>query len=458
MNYNEFLKSKEYNYENTGFDIKESELNNNLFDFQKKIVKWALKKGRCALFLDTGLGKTICQLEFANQVCKHENGKALILAPLAVSKQTKKEGEKFGIEVNICRTQADVKDGINITNYEMLQHFNPNEFVCVILDESSILKASLGKMANEIIDIFRFTKYKLACTATPSPNDYTEFGNHCEFLNIMSRTEMLATFFINDAKEGQWRMKKHAESKFWEWIATWAMVVKNPSDIGYADDRYNLPNLNIQYIIIDSKLKRGELLASVAKDLSERREARKESMQDRVAVVKDLIKDMDSCLVWVDYNDESEMIKNQCSLTEVKGSDTDQHKEDSMLGFADGTIKYLVSKPSICGFGMNFQKCHNMIFCGVSDSYEKFYQAVRRCYRFGQEHEVNVYVVISRRELSVLNNIKKKQAQHDRMTDEMVSRISKILKNEIHNTMKITEDYIVTEIVKMPKWCIEGGY
>ena len=454
MTYKDFLKTKEYHYKNTGFDIDIQDLNKNLFDFQRQIVKWALKKGRCALFLDTGLGKTICQLEFANQVCKNENGKALILAPLAVSKQTKKEGEKFGIDVNICRTQKDVKDGINITNYEMMQHFDPNEFVCIVLDESSILKASLGKMANDIIEIFRFTKYKLACTATPSPNDYTEFGNHCDFLNVMSRTEMLATFFINDAKEGQWRMKRHAESKFWEWLATWAMVVKNPKDIGYPDERYNLPKLNIEHVIVDSIAKQGQLLPSVAKDLSERREARKESMYDRVNVVKDLIKDMDSCLVWVDYNDESELVKKTCNMVEVKGSDTDQHKEDSMLGFANGDIKFLVSKPSICGFGMNFQKCHNMIFCGISDSYEKFYQAVRRCYRFGQENEVNVYVIISQRELSVLNNIKKKQVQHDRMLTEMVNRISDILKNEIHATMKITEDYVATEIVKIPEWLI----
>lgn len=452
MKYQEFLKTKEYHYENTGFDIDISDLNSNLFDFQKQIVKWALKKGRCALFLDTGLGKTICQLEFANQVCKKENGKALILAPLAVSRQTKSEGEKFGIEVTICRTQSDVKDGINITNYEMLKHFNPNEFICVVLDESSILKASLGKMSNEIIDIFRFTKYKLACTATPSPNDYTEFGNHCEFLNIMSRTEMLATFFINDAKEGQWRMKRHAESKFWEWLASWAMVVKNPKDIGYPDDRYNLPKLNISHIIVDSKVAKGQLIPSVAKSLQERRQARKDSIIDRVNVVGNLIKDMDSCLIWVDYNDESAYIKKSFNITEVKGADTDEHKENSMIGFANGDIKFLVSKPSICGFGMNFQKCHNMIFCGISDSYEKFYQAVRRCYRFGQENEVNVYVIISRRELSVLNNIKKKQEQHDKMSYEMVERTSEILKNEIHSTTKITEDYTADLSVVLPVW------
>lgn len=291
MDYNEFLKTKEYSYDNTGFDISITELNQNLFDFQKEVVRWALKKGRCALFLDTGLGKSLCQLEFANQVCKHENGKALIIAPLAVSKQTKREGERFGIDVNICRTQDDVKNGINITNYEMIEHFNPNEFVCVVLDESSILKAALGKMSNELIEMFRFTKYKLACTATPSPNDYTEFGNHCEFLNVMNRTEMLATFFINDAKENQWRMKRHAENKFWEWLATWAMVVKHPRDIGYDDERYDLPKLNIQHIIVDSPTKQGQLIPIVAKDLQERREARKESLSEKILRIEELLND-----------------------------------------------------------------------------------------------------------------------------------------------------------------------
>lgn len=454
QNYDEFLKTKEYTYDNCGFDIDISELNPNLFEFQKQIVKWALKKGKCALFLDTGLGKTICQLEFANQVCKHENGKALILAPLAVSKQTQQEGVKFGINVNICRTPHDVKEGINITNYEMISHFNPDEFVCIVLDESSILKAQLGKMSNEIIDMFRFTRYKLACTATPSPNDYVEFGNHSEFLNVMSRVEMLATFFINDAKETHWRLKRHAEDKFWQWLASWAMVVRNPKDIGYPDDRYNLPKLNIQHIIVNSNVIKGQLLPGIAKDLSERREARKDSIIDRVNKTKELLNNMENCLVWVDFNDESEMIKKTCNIVEIKGSDTDKHKENSMLSFANGDIKYLVSKPSICGFGMNFQKCNNMIFCGLSDSYEKFYQAVRRCYRFGQNKTVNVYVIISQRELSVLNNIKKKQIAHDRMCDEMINRTSDILKHEIHNTIKVTEDYIANNIVKIPKWLV----
>ena len=207
-------------------------------------------------------------------------------------------------------------------------------------------------------------------------------------------------------------------------------------------------------IILDSVAQSGYLLPSVAKDLSERREARKDSMLSRVSMVENLLHDMDSCLVWVDYNDESTLVKNTCDIIEVTGSDSDSVKEDRMLGFANGDIKFLVSKPSICGFGMNFQNCHNIIFCGLSDSYEKFYQAVRRCYRFGQMHEVDVYIIISQREVSVLDNIKKKQVQHDRMSQEMIERTSDILKHEIHSTMRITEDYTASQIVKIPNWVV----
>ena len=226
MEYHNFLNSKEFKYESSGFDVNIEEINPNLFEFQKHIVKWALKKGKAALFLDTGLGKTICQLEFANQIIKKFGGKILIIAPLAVSMQTKKEGEKFQIHVNICRRQSDVIDGINITNYEMIDHFDSHQFIGVILDESSIIKNFMGKITSSIIDKFRETPYKLCCTATPSPNDHQELGTHSEFLNIMKRSEMLANFFINDAKEGQWRMKRHAENKFWQWVSEWAIVLK----------------------------------------------------------------------------------------------------------------------------------------------------------------------------------------------------------------------------------------
>ena len=227
MNYNEFLKTKIEQFKPCGFDCEPS--NENLFDFQRAIVKIALKRGKSALFLDTGLGKTICQLSWADEVYKHTGKNVLILAPLAVSVQTKREGEKFGIDVNICRTQEDVKDGINITNYEMLEHFNADEFIGIVLDESSILKSFSGKTTKALIEKFRKTEYKLACSATPAPNDYEELGNHSEFLGVMTRTEMLATYFVHDGgNTSKWRLKGHAEEQFWHWVSSWASVMKTP--------------------------------------------------------------------------------------------------------------------------------------------------------------------------------------------------------------------------------------
>ncbi len=454
-NYNQFLETKKYYFTPSGFNIDIEMLNQMMFDFQKDIVKWALKKGKSALFMDTGLGKTICQLEWANQIYNRENADVLIIAPLAVSRQTAQEGKKFGIKVNVCRTQNDVSPGINITNYEMLEHFDPDKFIGVVLDESSIIKHFMGKTTNAIIDRFRNTKYKLACTATPSPNDYMELGTHSEFLGIMKRSEMLATFFINDAKEGQWRMKRHAENKFWEWLSGWAMVVKNPRDLGYAADGYDLPELNIITEFVDSGENNSNSLfgVDIAKTLDERREARKESIPDKIIKISEIVNNINTCIVWCDFNDESEQIlKALPQMVGVKGSDSPEHKEKSMIDFANGDINYLVSKPSICGFGMNFQRCNNVIFCGLSDSYERFYQAIRRCWRFGQDKPVNVYIIISERERAVLQNIKRKEQQHEKMTYSMVNKTSDILKSELRNTIRIEESYNAIIPIKIPAW------
>lgn len=455
MEYHNFLNSKEFKYESSGFDVNIEEINPNLFEFQKHIVKWALKKGKAALFLDTGLGKTICQLEFANQIIKKFGGKILIIAPLAVSMQTKKEGEKFQIHVNICRRQSDVIDGINITNYEMIDHFDSHQFIGVILDESSIIKNFMGKITSSIIDKFRETPYKLCCTATPSPNDHQELGTHSEFLNIMKRSEMLANFFINDAKEGQWRMKRHAENKFWQWVSEWAMVLKNPDDLGFDGSKYQLPPLNIKTIFVESGVKIGELIPQPAKTLTERRDARKESIDLKIVEIQRLINGMDNCLIWVDYNYESSAVSKLPGIVEVKGSDSLEHKEKSLMGFANGDIKFMVSKPSITGFGMNYQNCNNMIFMGLSDSYERFYQAIRRSWRFGQMNPVNVYVLLNEREISILNNIKRKEKQHEEMTNNMVKYTNEILKKEIYNTTRITDIYNPLQNINIPKWLKE---
>jgi superfamily II DNA or RNA helicase len=427
-----------------------------LFPFQKDIVMFALRKGRSAIFSDCGSGKTAMQLEFANQVCKKTGRKALILAPLAVVGQTEKEGKKFGIHTTIVRTADDVKPGINITNYEILEHFDPDAFGCVVLDESSILKAFTSTTRTQLIDMFVHTPYKLCCTATPAPNDTVELANTVEFLGVMSRTELLSTYFIHDSGDtSKWRLKGYGEQKFWEFMATIAVCARNPADLGYSADGYELPKLNLIKHIVESKPKDYQLVAHRAETLSERREARKESLNDRVIVTKELTesKPNESWLVWCDYNIESSMLHNAVDRNvEVVGSDSPEFKAQTALEFADGKIHALISKPSIYGFGMNFQTCHNMVFCGISDSYEMFYQAIRRCWRYGQEREVDVHIIISEAELNVLENIERKQALMDEMQNRMIALMKDVTMSEIKHTTRITTDYKPKKKMEMPKW------
>ena len=453
--YNLFLKEKEEKRVASGFEVKDSELNSNLFDWQREIVKWCLKKGKCALFEDTGMGKTIQQLAWAEAIVNHTKGKVLIIAPLAVSKQTAQEGEKFGIKVNIIENEDDIKEGISVTNYEKLHKFDLSQFIGVCLDESSILKSYSGKTTMELIDTFRYTPYKLSCSATPSPNDYTELGNQAEFLNVMTMSEMLATYFINDASHGNgWRLKGHSEIEFYKWITEWAILINNPSNLGYDGSKFILPKLNINKIIIESDTwDTNTLFAIPAETLGERREARKSSIPQKIDKIRELISRMDSCLVWCDFNYESEELKKAIPEGyEIKGSDTPEYKEKGMTGFSTGEVKYLISKPSICGFGMNWQNCNNMIFCGLSDSYEQFYQAIRRCWRFGQKKEVNVYVIISDKETNILENIKKKETQHQNMSKNMISIMSAMTVAELNNkTVKDTR-YLPNTEMQLPNF------
>ena len=444
MTYEEFLKSKDLERIEAGFNVRKSSMNAALFPFQRDIVAWALKKGKAAIFSDCGTGKTIMQLVFAYEVYKRTKGKCLIVAPLSVVEQTKREGERFGIEVNICRKQSDVKKGINITNYEMIEHFTASAFVCVVLDESSILKSFTSSTRDLLIDMFQMTPYRLTCTATPSPNDHSELGNHAEFLGIMTRPEMLATYFIHDGSNtSSWRLKGYGEKKFWEWVATWAVCVRNPADLGYSAEGYDLPKLNLIEHIIKSEPKEYEIVVWRAETLSERREARKESMSDRIEKARELVdSSSDSWLVWCDYNAESEQLhKAIADSVEVQGKDSPDYKSEMASKFALGEIKALVSKPSIYGFGMNFQNCHEVIFCGISDSYEQFYQAIRRFWRYGQTHDVNVHIILSEAELNVLENIKEKQAQMDQLQENMISLMHDVTMSEIKHTTRVTTDY-----------------
>lgn len=446
--YEEFIRSKRATMPPTGFTVDRDTLHPSLFDFQRDIVRWALRRGRAAIFAGTGLGKTRMQLEWAMNVHRFTGGDVLILAPLAVSAQTVREGAAMGYDVTICRSQNDVRPGINITNYEMLHHFEPLLFEGVVLDESSILKSFTGKIRTQLIESFAFTPYRLACTATPAPNDYMELGNHSEFLGVMSRTEMLSMFFVHDGGETQkWRLKGHAEDAFWRWVASWGVMLEKPSDLGYPDDGYILPPLNIHDIVI-------EVPGEPAKTLSQRQRARKETVAERVKACADIVNATDRpFLVWCDLNVESEMLTAAIpDAVEVKGSDTPAHKEKAMLDFAAGKIRVLVTKPSIAGFGMNWQHCADMAFVGLSDSFEQVFQAIRRCYRFGQTRPVNVYMITSSREGATAENIKRKEADFRRMIGEMVKHTKDITSEAVRQADRDVAEYDPQLPIIVPSW------
>lgn len=450
LKYDDFINSKSKTFENMGIDVDKNDLNPNMFEFQKDIVRWALKKGRAAIFAECGLGKTLMQLSWADEIHKHTGGKILILAPLAVAPQTKEEGEKFGISVNICESQNDVVDGINITNYEKIDKFTGNSFEAVVLDESSILKSFTSSTRNKLIDNFSKVPFRLACTATPAPNDHMELGNHSEFLGVMTRAEMLSMYFVHDGgNTAKWRLKGHAEDVFWNWMASWAVFIDNPKNLDYEVNGYDLPELNINEIIVD-----GDEVLSETLTLTQRRQARKDSMELRCQAAADLVNSSDEqWLVWCDLNDESAMLKSLIdNAVEIKGSDKASHKTGSMLNFSDDLIKCLVTKPSIAGFGMNWQQCHNMIFVGLSDSYEKYYQAVRRCYRFGQKSEVNVYIIISAKEGAVKANIERKQEDAKKMQDAMIKLTKEVTKKELQVTTRIMTEYVPKVKMMLPDW------
>ena len=450
--YDDFLKNKRFVLESCGFDIDKATLNPQLYDFQKDIVRWALAKGRACIFADCGLGKTAMQLSWSYQVTKHlgPDAKVLILAPLSVCEQTKREGTKFNYQVNICESQDDVIPGINITNYEKLDKFIASSFDAVVLDESSILKSFTGKVRTSIINNFMNVPYKLACTATPAPNDYMELGNHAEFCGVMTRAEMLSMFFVHDGGEtSKWRLKGHAEDVFWQWMASWCVFIDNPRNLGYEISGFDLPRLHINEIIVDGDEPTRENLS-----LLERRQARKDSLIARCEKAAELVNSSnEQWLVWCDLNDESHKLHELINESiEVRGSDKDEHKTSSMLNFSTGDIKCLVTKPKIAGFGMNWQNCHNMIFTGLSDSYEAYYQALRRCWRFGQTKEVNVYIIISAKEGCVKQNIERKQTDFLKMQKEMTELTKEITKKELKKTCRLSTPYEPTVSMILPNW------
>jgi superfamily II DNA or RNA helicase len=428
--YTDFLKDKAVDDLPTGL-TDDAILSDHLFDFQRDIVNWALRRGRAAIFADCGMGKTAMQLEWA----KHVPGRVLIVAPLAVAGQTVREGEKFGVPCEYARKDADSNADIVITNYERLDAFDGSNYTGVVLDESSILKAFTGKIRNQVIEQFGRVPFRLACTATPAPNDYMELGNHAEFVGAMSRTEMLSHFFVHDGGETQkWRLKGHAESDFWKWLCSWAVMIRKPSDLGYSDDSFTLPPKQMYHHTVDADNHDTDMLfAMEARTLQERLAARRNTVGKRAEQVAALANSNDEpWLIWCNLNSESETVAKMIpGAVEVTGSMTPEAKTDAMNGFTAGDIRVLVTKPKIAGFGMNWQHCCNMAFLGLNDSWEAYYQAVRRCWRFGQKNEVNVHIVTADIEGAVVANIERKEKDAEAMAAFMVEHMSELNKENI---------------------------
>jgi len=405
-------------------------LNPHLADFQRAITTWAVRLGRAALFEDTGLGKTVQQCAWAEEVSRHTQGDVMIFAPLCVAHQTVKEGAKFGITVNYCRSQEGVKRGINITNYEMLDKFDMTQFAGVVLDESSLLKSFMGKTKRALIDACATIPYRLACTATPSPNDYLELGNHAEFLGIMPSNEMIMRFFTNDTMEaGSYILKPHAAGKFWAWLASWSVCISNPSDMGYDGSAYVLPELRQTFVDISTEglpPTEGSLFRSVTISATEIHKEGRLTAERRAAKVAELVNEsIEPWLVWCNTNYEADALKGLIpEAVDLRGSDSIDDKERALDGFCDGSIRVLITKPSIAGMGLNLQHCRNMAFVGLTYSYEDYYQAIRRCWRFGQTQEVNCYVMAADSERAILDAVRRKEDQHNIMKTEMVMAIS----------------------------------
>lgn len=455
MGYTDFLAKKKFIQETSGFDVPLSELNEKLFDFQKVIVKWALKRGKAAVFADTGLGKTFMQIEWAWNVFQRTGNRVLILTPLSVAEQTVAEADKLGYSIRYVREfKKDGSTGIYVTNYEMLHEFEDaireGYFDGIVLDESSCIKHENTKTRQHIVDLSRHIPYRLSCTATPSPNDYMELGNQAEFLGVMRMVEMLSMFFIHDSGEtSKWRLKGHGRARFWEWLATWACVIKRPSDIGFSDEGYVLPKLEQKEIVVPSQFTVGDTTG-----LAQRNEARKISVDERVAAAAEIVNNDtsgDSWVVWCNRNDESEKLTAAIvGAVEVKGSDSIKHKEKALSDFALGNARVIVTKCSIAGYGLNWQHCHKMVFVGLNDSFEQLYQAIRRCYRFGQKESVQVYLVSSVLEGQVLENIKNKEAMAEQMTQEMVEQMRDFTKKEIKELSSEKTEYLSTMKLTIP--------
>lgn len=445
--YNAFLEKKKRHRIESGFEVDEKELNPKLFDFQKYCVKRALQAGKFALFEDCGLGKSPQQLEWAQKVIDRTDMPVIILAPLAVVSQTIAEGVKFGYKViEIADGQTDFEKHIYITNYDNLDNVDVSVFSGVVLDESSILKNFQGKTKTKLIDDFRHTPYKLCCTATPSPNDTTEICNHSEFLDVMSRNEMLAMYFVHDGgSTSDWRLKGHAKQSFWDFVSTWAVMLNKPSDIGFNDSGYHLPPLNIiEEVVKTPKRDNGMLFNDAAVSATDFHKELRETYQIRLDKVVDIVnRSDDNFIIWIGHDEEGKYLRKLLpDAVEVKGSDSKQYKKEKLLGFGRGEFRILITKLKIAQFGLNYQNCHNQIYASLDFSFEATYQGIRRSYRFGQEQQVNIYLVTTDTMQNVKTAFDKKQKAFSEMQRSMTEATNRNIKQQISlKKMETTKQY-----------------
>lgn len=455
MSYSDFVQSKLSLVQPSG--IQGFSLPGSLFEHQSALTDWALRRGRAAIFADTGLGKMRMELCWADAVNKHTKRPVMIHTPLAVAQQIAEEGRRIGIEARVCRDGGDVWEGINVINYDRLHKINPADFAGVVLDESGCIKHAETSAFKLLTEAYRDTPFKLPATATPAPNDWTELGTHAEFLGICTKAEMLAEYFMHDGGDtSAWRLKGHARSAFWRWVSSWGAMIRKPSDLGFDDGAYNLPPLTLHEHLVGVEMPlNGALFAMEAQTLSERREARRLSLEDRVKACADKVnaEANEPWVVWCDLNAEGDALARSIDgAVQIAGSDPVEVKEQRLADFAQGRTRVLVSKPSICGWGLNWQHAARMAFVGVTDSYEAYYQAVRRCWRFGQARDVHVHIFASKAEGAIVANLKRKEREAAEMAASLSVETRDAVMAEVRGLTRQTNDYNASRRVAVPSF------
>lgn len=462
VNYHEFIAGKEIKANDYGFKVTKKKLNKHLFDWQADVVQWALQRGRAALFLECGMGKTLCQLSWAEQVVIKTNQPVIIHCPIGVRAQTVREAKKFniGVPVKSVNDASEVVKGINLVNYEKLHKFDTSVFSGVVPDESSILKNAQGKTKQQLIDCYSQTPYRLACTATPAPNDHMELGTHAEFLGASGYMDMLNRYFVHDsANTAQWRLRGHAVQDFWKWVSTWAICMSKPSDLLGSDEGYILPPLNIDRHYIDrddDSAPEGFLFHTRGVSATTIHSERRGTLINRSRKVAELFHEInDYCIVWCDTNYESDSLSEVIpEAIEIRGSDRDEEKEEKIQAFSLGQVKCIITKPSITGFGVNWQHCNHQIFSGLSYSFESYYQAVRRSWRFGQKRPVYVDIIIADGEASIESAIARKESDHQLMQSQMADAMRGFTLEQLGKD-RPKKRYEPTTAIKLPSFIQE---